>query len=316
MLSESEIGIICIGNSRTGKSQILTTSQTNFFPKNSARGADTQKAIKQKYITDINTVWLIDTPGLYEIDQSRLEENVKEVTKGLQMMSSVKVCFVGRSNSGNMNIQDHAVIARISECLRGLSNNKKEIGVIATIIINHVNEWEFDDYMDVENIKKIFATMHDSVKYFKGQLFVEQVIMIESMNPLLLKEKTDSLINFINKNTSPNKLKFISKLKAEKNDVALLTKVITGVVSGVTSFGAGIVAGNMVNSAIVSASAPFVALGAVTILGTIGLYTGVMSYINTNKDEASIKSLNNNIKVYTLRKNDKEPQLTNLRQDL
>ncbi|KAG0357093.1 hypothetical protein BGX24_006286, partial [Mortierella sp. AD032] len=175
-----KIGIICLGNARAGKSQLLSTSQTNFAPKFAPTGSDTLLASQQYYTSTKGDFGLIDTPGLYEVNRERTKHNIQEIGKGLGMAKYMKVCLVTTANAGNIHDQDHAMIGRMSGYLSSKSyNGDEEINydedqpmnkqkssskgdpIVATLIINMINEWSLDSYTH-DNIGVVYKSIKKS----------------------------------------------------------------------------------------------------------------------------------------------------------
>ncbi|KAF8918802.1 hypothetical protein BGZ58_004773 [Dissophora ornata] len=312
--TEPKVGIICIGNARTGKSRLLTTSQTDFDPKFAASGSDTAVADQKLYVFPDGYIGLIDTPGLYEVEKEHLERNIKEITKGVKLAKHMKLCLVGRANSGNIRIQDHAVIARISECLSsksyGIGTKASPEGkpIIATLIINHVSEWEMDEYTK-ENIETIYKSITSSVTEFGGRICIQQIILIASMDPKVLAKKTDNLIHFINETAETNELEFRTPLKASPDDIPRLKKVLSAAGAGALGLSGGVVAKTFVEKIIVPASrsAPYFSFGVFLTTG-IFVYSLATNYLGQTKTDRSSESFSkNDIRIYTLKAKDDFP---------
>ncbi|KAI8603095.1 hypothetical protein EDD21DRAFT_413378 [Dissophora ornata] len=230
----------------------------------------------------------------------------------------MKLCLVGRANSGNIRIQDHAAIARISECL---SNKSYGIGtktcpegkpIIATLIINHVSEWEMDEYTK-ENIKSIYKSIKDSVTKFEGQLYIQQIILIASMDPKVLAKKTDNLIRFINETAETNELEFRTPLNASQEDIPSLTKVLSAAGAGAVGLSGGLAAGILVDVPLLLATCAvhYSEFWVVVVSGLAIIYNQVIKYFAQKKTERSRASFNeNDIPIYILKAKDDLPKLS------
>lgn len=323
--SKPKVGIICLGNARAGKSQLLSTSQTNFAPKFAPTGADTQLASQQYYVSTKWDIGLIDTPGLYEVDRNRIKHNVQEIGKGLRMAKYMKVCLVTTANAGNIHDEDHAMIARISEYLssksyhgeeginydegqpiNGRKSSSKGDPIVVTLIINMINEWSLDSYTH-DNIKVVYESIKKSVDMFHGRLCIQQMILVASMDPKLLATKSDKLIEFINDTAATNELKQ-GELKATQGDIPMIRKVLAAAGSGTVGFGGGLVAGGVVDAMILSSAlAPVVAFGVVAVAGSYVLYDFAMKYQKEERAKDFRANKEREVPIYILKSEDTAP---------
>ncbi|KAG0369029.1 hypothetical protein BGX24_002585 [Mortierella sp. AD032] len=325
--SKPKVGIICLGNARAGKSQLLSTSQTNFAPKFAPTGSDTQLASQQYYASTKGDFGLIDTPGLYEVNRERTKHNVQEIGKGLGMAKYMKVCLVTTANGGNIHDQDHAMIGRVSGYLSSKSYNGDEginydedqpintqksslkgDPIVATLIINMINEWSLDDYTH-DSIKVVYESIKKSVDVFNGRLCIQQIILIASMNPKLLATKSDKLIEFINDTADTNELSQ-GELKATQDDIPRVTKALVAAGAGTIGFHCGVVVGGIIDAMIITSAAiltPVVALG-VAIAGSYVLYDQGIKFHKRKRAECYRANKEREVPIYILKSEDTAPE--------
>ncbi|KAF9990284.1 hypothetical protein BGZ75_002598 [Mortierella antarctica] len=316
-----KVGIICLGNARAGKSQLLTTSQTNFAPKIAASGADTQQSSQQYYASSrTGHVGLIDTPGLYEVDHERTQKNAQEIRKGVKMAQSMILCLVTLANSGNIHFEDHAMIGKISgylsrlsydidsgasQSMKGQEPSSGGNAIAVTLIINRVDEWSVDSYTQ-EHITVVVDSIKKAVAELKGGLRIQQIILVATMHPQLLEKKTDKLVEFIINTAETNELKE-GKLTVTQDDVPMMRKLLTAAGAGTVGFTSGLVAGGVVDAMIISATglAPVVAFGAVAIAGSAIVYNSMIK--DHKKKRADDCTANRDIPVFVLTSKDTVP---------
>ncbi|KAG0199423.1 hypothetical protein BGX28_007320 [Mortierella sp. GBA30] len=132
---EPRVAVMFIGNKGSGKSTLLKqVGGTNFESGITDFEGLTTEVQEQTVILDSQVVTLIDTPGLYDVDDATTGGNAKKLSEALSRGYHYKLFFVVMAHSRTLSNEDLALLSRVNEAVHQSDMGKVEFHIIVNQI--------------------------------------------------------------------------------------------------------------------------------------------------------------------------------------
>ncbi|KAF9936802.1 hypothetical protein BGZ65_002026 [Modicella reniformis] len=221
--NKSTVAILFIGNIGAGKSTLLAQIGGS-FPSGVKFMEGYTKDISEQVVTlDGKLAILMDTPGLYEIDDEVTEANAKKLTEALRKGYNYKLFFVLTANNRGLTREDLALMSKVNACARQVDGAKIDFRVIINQIKDDDTYNMYEEGVAKDNFRMLFGTL--KVKGFSFDIQVNGVILIRFDKGALERKSFATVISEQIKAQKHVKVKLLKDILAKNKDLSAFGKV-------------------------------------------------------------------------------------------
>ncbi|KAF9365424.1 hypothetical protein BGX34_010051 [Mortierella sp. NVP85] len=228
------VAVMFIGNIGAGKSTLLTQLGGNFHSDVKFMEGVTQEVSEQTVILDGKRVILMDTPGLYEIDEEATNANAEKLTRALNKGYEYKLFFVLKGTNRGLTSEDLGIMSSVNKCVRLTNDAKVEFGAIINLIQDDKVYNMYQENFNMDKLRALFQS--PALRKYDLDIEFKSVLLVRFDEAAVLNRRLREVISKSVKDLSPVKIKLLGTILARNQDsIVFAVSMIAGVLLAIAA---------------------------------------------------------------------------------
>ncbi|KAF9584640.1 hypothetical protein BGW38_005763 [Lunasporangiospora selenospora] len=218
---QPNITVIFIGNKGSGKSALLSQIGGSFDRGISSVIGYTTETSGQTILLNGQQVVLIDTPGLYDVDEETTQSNTTHLTEARRKGYHYKIFFI-----------DLVLVRKVNEALSQANDAQVEFRMIVNQIRSDKERENYYHEIVKDKCTKLFQDLREQYQSLLFNIHINDIMLLRyDEDAVRFREFKDRIINqILAQDGIPLKVK---PIQAPWSDVANMKKYLTGAVVAV-----------------------------------------------------------------------------------
>ncbi|KAG0221555.1 hypothetical protein B0O80DRAFT_422801 [Mortierella sp. GBAus27b] len=220
-----KVAVVFLGNTGAGKSTLLSQIGGSFPSGVRFMQGYTKDIVEHQVILNGKPAILMDTPGLYEVDDEATQANAKKLTEALKRGYDYKLFFVILAGNRGLTTEDVALMSIVDECIRQANGAKIDFQVIVNQINDDAIYNMYYEHVAKDNFRGLFASL--KIKGHSFNISVNGVILILFDKSSVENKELKEIIAEQVEAQVPVKIKLLKDIVANNNDLSEIGKIAT-----------------------------------------------------------------------------------------